>query len=246
LGEGRCQRQRLVWLSNGYDGAALASALAEHGLVLTDLVDSGDLVIRGNRPVGMFDNAAAMEGWALRAAQAVRDGYTALRVASEVPPPIGPVAEHALAEYEFLADRALALSGSLALCGYDVRRWPTDAVELAEAFHGARHCSRADVGGTSFTIRAGHDGASIAGEVDTFDATLFTRSVPAVSGESDRLVLDLTRLTFVDAGGLTALARAVEGWERAGQRVALHGARPVVRRCWSLLGFDTVTRAVFV
>lgn len=61
--------------------------------------------------------------------------------------------------------------------------------------------------------------------------------------DSDRdVVVDLTDLTFIDAAGLRALARAATRVHRDGRRIHLVRPRPHVTRLLRLAGLDDLIR----
>ena len=63
---------------------------------------------------------------------------------------------------------------------------------------------------TVLSIRGGdgHLVATVRGELDLVDAAAVQTALMAAADREPRLVLDLTRLHFIDASGLAALARA--------------------------------------
>ena len=55
----------------------------------------------------------------------------------------------------------------------------------------------------------------------------------------DRVILDLTRVDFIDSSGLGAIVAAMKQLE-AGRRLDLAGARPMVAKVFRLTRMDTV------
>lgn len=98
-------------------------------------------------------------------------------------------------------------------------------------------------GGLS-VVRHDVDGVAVLGlegEVDYQSASALTRAMPRADADPGRrLVLDLSRVTFMDSSGVNALIGAhqarqpVEGWLR------LAGVRGAVLRTLQLVGLDAV------
>lgn len=77
------------------------------------------------------------------------------------------------------------------------------------------------------------DGISVrlAGEMDIATAPQLPETVRSLSGpEMQHVRLDLSGLTFIDASGLAALVQVRTLVHRAGGRLTLHGARPLLCR----------------
>ncbi len=93
-------------------------------------------------------------------------------------------------------------------------------------------------------IRTDADGITVLGldgEIDHQSVGGLTRALsPADAPEGHRVVIDLSRVTFMDSSGVNALiaafqsARAAQGWLRL---VVVRGA---VQRTLQLVGLDTV------
>jgi anti-sigma B factor antagonist len=77
------------------------------------------------------------------------------------------------------------------------------------------------------------------GELDAFTVGQF-REVLTELGGSQRLVIDLSGVPFLDSAGLGALIGGVRRAREAGGDVAVYGARPAVARLLHTTGFDRV------
>ncbi len=67
------------------------------------------------------------------------------------------------------------------------------------------------------------------GELDGFSGADVLEAIP-VADVPSKLVVDLTGVTFINAGGISALLRMRRRWQDAGGSFALRGARGIVRR----------------
>jgi anti-anti-sigma factor len=74
------------------------------------------------------------------------------------------------------------------------------------------------------------------GELDNTVARDVTRHLKTVQGSS--VVIDLSGLTFIDGGGISALLRAKHESEARGEPITFRGVRGNVRRALSALGLD--------
>ncbi|WP_113702947.1 STAS domain-containing protein [Nonomuraea lactucae] len=79
----------------------------------------------------------------------------------------------------------------------------------------------------------------LSGDIDIFTtAQLRRRLLDTLSYSTDRLVLDLSQVTFCDAGGLAVLL-GVQGRARArGITLALTGLPPIMSRLLRISGLD--------
>ncbi|MCI3273565.1 STAS domain-containing protein [Streptomyces cylindrosporus] len=106
-----------------------------------------------------------------------------------------------------------------------------DNQEAAE--HGGLHVVRTEADGVVVL--------SLRGEIDHQNAGAITRAVPPADPTAGhRVVVDLSRVTFMDSSGINALiavhqsAQAARGWLR------LAGAQGPVLRTVQLVGLDTI------
>ena len=92
---------------------------------------------------------------------------------------------------------------------------------------------------TTGTVRVGPVSTLILrGELDLFEAGGFLeQAVLAVDSRTERLVLDLAGVTFLDCTGARALAMAVS-FAPAGCPVIIRSVSPAARRILTLLGLD--------
>ncbi|MDQ3304412.1 MAG: STAS domain-containing protein [Actinomycetota bacterium] len=77
------------------------------------------------------------------------------------------------------------------------------------------------------------------GELDAFTVGQF-REILTELGGSQRLLIDLSGVPFLDSAGLGALIGGVRRAREAGGDVAVYGARPAVARLLHTTGFDRV------
>ena len=77
------------------------------------------------------------------------------------------------------------------------------------------------------------------GELDAFTVSQFRQSLSELAS-SHRLLIDMSRVPFVDSAGLGALIGGVRRARESGGDVAVYGARPAVARLLHTTGFDRV------
>ncbi|MEU6352491.1 STAS domain-containing protein [Streptomyces sp. NPDC047072] len=94
-------------------------------------------------------------------------------------------------------------------------------------------------------VRAGThpDGLTVLdveGEVDHQSVRTLARAMPpADATATDRVVVDLSRVTFMDSSGVNALIAAFHATQAAGGWLRLVGVRGAVLRTLQLVGLDT-------
>jgi anti-anti-sigma factor len=81
-------------------------------------------------------------------------------------------------------------------------------------------------------------GILVAGEVDLATLPLLELALEILCGGSEHVTVDLAGLTFIDCGGLRALATAALFLRRSRRRMTLHGVQPRLRRIIRLLGYE--------
>ena len=82
---------------------------------------------------------------------------------------------------------------------------------------------------------------SLHGEVDYQSVTALTRFVPpADAAAGQRVVVDLSRVTFMDSSGVNALVATYQATQAARGWLRLVGVRGAVLRTVQLVGLDTL------
>lgn len=83
------------------------------------------------------------------------------------------------------------------------------------------------------------------GEIDIQTGpTLVEQATDDVQVGVDHVRLDLSRVTFLDSSGVTALLRICDHVERIGASIVLVDPAPMVRRILEVLGVDAVAPVV--
>jgi anti-anti-sigma regulatory factor len=144
-----------------------------------------------------------------------------------------------LVRWEHLADRYIVQGpGMTAMCVYS-DALPAEALADVASAHPAAHAPGLTPGVPQFHVFFDGDALALAGSVDLADADRLAR-VLADSPSSPTMVLDLSRLDFVDVAG----CRAIAGW--AGELsarnvpVEIRGTSRLFSRIWTLLGLSEV------
>ncbi|MET7732109.1 STAS domain-containing protein [Streptomyces sp. NPDC005402] len=93
-------------------------------------------------------------------------------------------------------------------------------------------------------VRNDTDGITVLGldgEIDHQSVRGLTRALAAAEGAvGQRVVIDLSRVTFMDSSGVNALIAAFQATEAAGGWLRLVVVRGAVLRTLQLVGLDTV------
>lgn len=186
----------------------------------------------------VVDPARQVEAYAEATSQALAEGYTGLRVAAEVTPLVRTAAQlDAFARYEHLVDHYIADYPFSALCAYNRAELGDAAITQLACMHPA-----ANSGATMFRLHPGDRRTlTLGGEVDFTVEEAFTlalRRVHTGHPDTNTILIDASRLTFIDHRGLLALDAF--GRER-GARIRLIGSRTgTTARVAELLGLSAL------
>jgi anti-anti-sigma regulatory factor len=174
--------------------------------------------------------------------RALAEGYAGLRVVAELSPLADDPEQRAeLVRWEHLADRYMAQgSGMAAMCAYAVSLPSTALSDVATA-HPASH-TPAQV--AQFHVFFDDDRLVVAGSVDLSDASRLSRLL-AGSPAAPSVVLDLSRLEFIDVSGSRTIARWAGDLNARDVPVEIRGASRLFRRMWQVLGLDAVAAVTF-
>jgi anti-anti-sigma factor len=236
LADGLRLGQRALYVADG-----AAPALATELAALPDVDDAlahGALVVQPatavydiGQPIDADRQLALYDG-AVR--QAIDDGYRGLRVAADITPLIADRAlRHAHLRWEQLADRYMTEHPLAPLCLYDTRR--IDGIDAIAAIHPLQGPAE-----PMFALYgAGPDTAALAGQVDACVADVLAEALAGLPDDDTRL--DLTELEFVDGHSAFVLHEELSRRASAGQRIAVEGASPAVRRVFDVCGFSSPT-----
>ncbi|MEV6598836.1 MEDS domain-containing protein [Actinoplanes sp. NPDC051346] len=214
---------------------AMTGWLRRHHRASTRALDTGQLQIHSPDDVhlagGCFEPDRMMTGFAHATEQAHADGYPGLRVTVDMSWALQPVpgVEH-LFDFEAKANRLFLDHRLAAVCAYDERRFSPAAINQACA----AHPSTPGMATMRFT-RPPRPGLNLSGEIDignrqALDGLLTTLPYADTT-------LDLTGVTFIDAGGAGALLHFAQA---RGDRTTTIVAGPKVVRLLNLLDAATV------
>ncbi|MFC1413228.1 MEDS domain-containing protein [Streptacidiphilus sp. N1-12] len=168
---------------------------------------------------------------------ACREGFRALRVLAQADSlwPGGASAQ-TVARHELDLDALVADTGTLMVCAYHRNGFDRATLELAVGVHPHQMGRRAPM--PDFRMfSAGPDCWSVSGVIDADGAAAFRTAVGELLARSATVRLRCQDLQLMDAAAMEALAGCVRALP--GRKVVLEGVNGTVRRCWSLLGYDT-------
>lgn len=199
------------------------------------LLASGQLEVMTTDTVysaGATLDAAAMLSFFERLLDdAVSDGYRGLRVVADNTAWASDDEEifRRWLTWEQMTDRFQASSEVTGICYFDRTRLTGERQMVLAALHTAHGRTTPE---PPFTLTAGPAGTSLlAGELDLYSADAFALVVAAAPSEVP-LVVDLSRVDFIDHRALLVLARAAS----PSHPVRLRRAAPIHRKLVELLG----------
>jgi anti-anti-sigma factor len=199
------------------------------------LVEKGALQVFDAGVIAAADNDQRTTLIRMAIYHALDDGYTGVRFAVESTG-VAPGGDwDAQAGWERRSDRLCQSLSLTALCGVNRSVVGDEAVARVACMHPA-------TGGSgrpeSFSLFVIDGGLALSGEVDASAAGAFERALAHDEPASGDSVLDLSRLGFVDARGLAAIAGRADRVAAAGGILLVTGASPMFRRLWELCAFD--------
>jgi len=80
----------------------------------------------------------------------------------------------------------------------------------------------------------------LAGDLDTESEPEFELAVEALGGPRERLVFDMSAVTFIDSGGLRVIARTLTRLQQDGGSLVLRGPSPRVIRALEITSLNKV------
>lgn len=173
--------------------------------------------------------------YAVATDQALADGFAGLRVAAEATQLVLTGEQlDSFTRYEHLIDRYMTERPFSALCGYDRTRLGDAAIAQLACLHPSTNAA------VDFRLYAAPGAVpALAGELDLFSDDLFALALERAHLEAvgGQVVLDGTRLTFVDHAGLVRLSRHAAD---LGVDVVLRTSWPGAPRLAELLGLPGV------
>jgi len=237
LAEGAELGQRLMFV-----GGPEAEAMVRETDPMKSCVQGGtlqvapfDAIYPGGRRMANADQLAMYAG---ATDQALADGFTGLRVLAEVTDLASPDgAWQDQVGWESHADRYMATRPLAALCCFDRRRVPAEAMAALACAHPVADRRLQHL--APFRVYAQPNAMALAGEVDAFSSTqlsdLLELTIPGTEGE---VVLDLEGLDFIDHSGVRAVAEHERRMRERGVTLTLRGESGLFRRLSDLLGAE--------
>ncbi|WP_024874463.1 MEDS domain-containing protein [Saccharomonospora piscinae] len=212
LGEGVARDERLLYLSDKSE-----DELAEDLALLPgrdELVRSGQLTLLPMAPVRGVVGGSAVATQLARVRQAaedaVSDGYRCLRLAADSAHPVqGRDDAIRFVHSELLVDELVSRAPLLLLCGYDGRFVDRRAAAALAFVHPIRQRAAFGIESGLYADMEDPHCWRLQGELDLASREVFEIALDAVPIHGD-LHLKLGDLTFIDVGGVHALASLAE------------------------------------
>jgi anti-anti-sigma factor len=209
---------------------ALLTVLRQHEL------DVDRAVERGQLQVVPADDLAYSTAWQVGTIDAALDaGYPTVRWSGEAETAWGVMSPPEHADIEWATDELCQSRPVSILCQYPASLTPA-TMQTVCAMHGLR------VRETLLHTFSIPGGIALAGEVDASNEAILHSSLTAACGGTEvghrPVVVDLSRLTFLDVAGARALLTGTAAHRGNGGSVLLPSAQPPVDRILRLLGVD--------
>lgn len=208
----------------------LMEVLQDQSVPAEDAVASGQLEVLTPEEVACESRLEELVG------RALAGGYPCFRVGGEVATAQTVMSRDDHVELERVVERLCHDWPMGALCQYTEAEVRT-VLPTATALHrdGIRHPQLQ-------TMRR-PDGIALAGEVDLCDhlvlcSALMAATSSAAASAAGSVVVDLSRLEFLDVSGGRALLRGTAEYRRDGGQVRLRSPQPAVDRLLDLLAMD--------
>lgn len=214
--------------------SAARSAIRESGFDVGTLIAESQLEVRTlhGDPAEVEPREAAAR-LSEDAAEARADGFSGLALTESVAPVATQAGIDRLAACEAAISPVIAAGGVVALCRYDARVWPVDALRQAIC----AHTLQVDLGADGSVVKYGRltvsepeSGAlAIGGEIDlSVDRYLWARLQEHADGNGD-VALDVGRVAFIDATGCRVLYRLADSLPSPRRLVLTRPTRPLAR-----------------
>ena len=191
-----------------------------------------DAIYPGGRRMADVDQLARYAG---ATDQALADGFSGLRVLAEVTDLASPDgAWQDQVGWESYADRYMARRPLAALCCFDRRRIPAEAMAGLACVHPVTDRRLQHL--APYRVYAQPDAVALAGEVDALTSAqlddLLEMTIPDAEGE---VILDLEGIDFIDHSGVRAVAEHERRMRERGAQLTLRGAPDIFLRLSDLL-----------
>jgi anti-anti-sigma factor len=240
VGAGLEANERIFYIAPPDQRHAMLAELMEAGLDPGALLDRGILRTNDLEAAYLIDGALRpdlhLAGHALLVGQALRDGYSGLRVCSEIVSLLGT--EDVCDEwcgYEVRADLLIHRMPSIVVCACDLRRTPPKMMSDLRAVHSLHIGAPTRL--APFHIHAGPGSLVLSGEVDASNADRVRRWLAGALADMPEPVVDVEGLQFIDAAGMWALLDSAHAHPEG---LRLTGTSEQFRRVWSVCGYDTI------
>ncbi len=237
---GLAANERLMYVAPPDRRHTTLVELTDAGIELGPLLDSGALRTNDLDAAYLIDGVLRpdvhLAGHALLVGQALRDGYSGLRVCSEIVSLLGSdgVCDE-WCGYEVRADLLISRLPSIVVCACDLRRARPKVMSDLHAVHSLH--AGVPTSRSPFQMHAGSAGLFLSGEVDASSADRIGRWLVEALPDMPEPVVDVEGLEFIDAAGMWALLDSALAHPEG---LRLTGTSERFRRVWAVCGYDTM------
>lgn len=219
------ERGELVLCTAASEDCAFEKGLAARGLDVAGATRAGQLL---RLPLAELFSAGGMTGYITRVLQR---GYSGVRVCGNAASSTAHLGPEGMRSAEREMDHLCDAFPVAALCQYDAGAGTAQQARELVAAH--PQVVRAD---TLLLMRRGEQ-VHLNGEMDLSSAPVLQAALERAAGDTDgrSLLVDLTKLAFIDIAGYDALIRGTERLRSDGGTLVLRGATGGVLRVLDLL-----------
>jgi anti-anti-sigma factor len=236
--------ERTLYVASDHDEEHVLARLGPRAPAAGELLVAPAEAAYGYADGNSFDHVTRVSAWEAQVQDALDDGFSGLRVVADMA--WLHEVELALADLVDYEHRCTALCNkapAVALCVYDKRRF--DDHTLARAVYSHETCLGREAGARaifeSAMMRISTTGPGVlrlSGEVDVSNAAVLAGALKSASNGQEALLVDVSRLEFIDVAGVRTIHSASEALIGRGGEMVLLSPRPAVRKTIALLGAD--------
>jgi anti-anti-sigma regulatory factor len=219
--------QKVLCLTDSIPQAALRTELTDRGLALRDAIRSGqiDVATCGETFLagGGFSSVRMLARLAGQIQQARRDGFSGLRVTSDMCWALRPVTGvDELMDYESQVSRLLTDGHATAVCQYDRQCFDNVTLSGVTAHHAVALAAVTYHDDALLRICRQYlpPGLRVAGEIDYRGIEPLSRALSEVLALDEHIHVNLTSLSFIDGSAAGALMQAAASLP-AGRRMTV-------------------------
>ena len=227
--------QRVLCVTDSLSQVALTGELTGRGVALGEATESGQMLVLGTAETflvdGSFTAQRVVELLAAQISQAASEGFSGLRITSDMSWALRPVAGlDQLMSYESRLTDLVADTNAMAVCQYDRHSFDTVTLAGVAAHHGFALAAATYHDDAFLRICRQYQppGVRVSGEIDYRRAEPLTLALSEALSLDDHMYLNLSTLDFMDgsiAGVIIQAAASLGPNQRMTVRCQAHAGK---------------------